>query len=143
MSIILTLHCVIWYLIYIHVQHESTRVIICLQSSCIVVQFGTWYTSMSNMNLQESLYCLHVQHKYTRINICLFLKFIISMPNINLRWCHIFLYIISIHVQHKSTRIIHDYKPYASMYYLVFDIIYIHVQHKSTSMNICLDSSCF
>ena len=147
MSIILMLHCVIWYLINIHVQHESTRVIICLQSSCIVVQFGTWYTSMSNMNLRESLYCLHVQHKYTR--------FIICMPNINLQWCHLFLYI---HVQHKSTRIMYVYNPYASLYYLVFDIhpcptwiyesqymstilmhcciiwylIHIHIQHKST-----------
>ena len=115
MSIIFMLHCIIWYLIYIHVQHESTRVIICLQPLCIVVQFGIWYTSMSNMNLRESLYCLHVQHKYTRINICLFLKFIISMPNINLRWCHIFLYIISIHVQNKSTRILEHRKIWKSV----------------------------
>ena len=107
------------------------------------------------------MYCLvyiHVQHKYTRINIWFFLRIIICMPNINLQWCHWFLYILYIHVQHKSTRIIYVYNPYASLYYLVFDIhpcptwiyenqymsiilmlcciiwylIHIHVQHKST-----------
>ena len=60
-----------FYLLSIHVQHKSTRIIyVYIFMLCCII----WYSMH-----------IHVQNKSTRINICVFLRFIISMLSINLR----------------------------------------------------------